>query len=120
MKLPYKIELRNCCELIKECFGIENSKREKATKHKRGIAELEEIIIHLAPKREKREREKREERKREEHIRQSQNIKKIYRERLDIPVNKYLMIDASTNTDDLENEVLSSLPYDNPEYVFLE
>ena len=67
------------------------------------------------------EREKREERgeKREEPIRQTPKIKKIYRERLDIPVNKYLMVDASTNTD-VQNEVLSSLPSDNQEYVYLE
>ena len=119
MKLPYKIELRNCYELIKECFGIEEHKRQNVTKHKRGIAELEEIIIHLAPKREKREREKKEKIKREEQIRQTQNIKKIDCEHLDIPVNKYLMIDASTNTDDLENVVLSSLPPDNSDYVYL-
>ena len=112
MKLPYKIEFRNCCELFKECFGIEDPKREKNE-----IVQLTEIVIHKEPKREKDKREKR-----EEHIRQSPYIKKIYRERLDIPVNKYLMIDASTNTDDIniKNEVLSSLPSENSDYVFLE
>ena len=113
MKLPYKLELRNCFELIKECFGVEDPKREKTTDHRRGIVELEEIIIHLAPKREKELTKKR-----ERKIRQSPKIKKIYRERLDIPVNKYLMVDASTNTD-VQNEVLSSLPSDNQEYVYL-
>lgn len=112
MKLPYKIEFRNCCKLLKECFGIEDPKREK-----REIVQLTEIVIHKEPKREKDRREKR-----EEHIRQSPYIKKIYRERLVIPVNKYLMIDASTNTDDIhiKNEVLSSLPSENSDYIFLE
>ena len=96
MKLPYKLEFRNCYELLKECFGIEEHKREK-----RDVVQLEEIIIHTEPKREKERR-------------------KIYSERLDIPVNKYLMVDASTNTDYVENEVLSSLPKDAHDYVFLE
>jgi hypothetical protein len=123
MKLPYKLELRNCFDIIKECFGVEDPNGEKhpehKREHKRGIAELEEIIIHLAPKREKREERRERGEKREEPIRQTPKIKKIYRERLDIPVNKYLMVDASTNTD-VQNEVLSSLPSDNQEYVYLE
>ena len=99
IKLPYKLEIRNCYELLKECFGIEEPKGVK-----RDVVRLEEIIIHTEPKREKEGR-------------------KIYSERLDIPVNKYLMVDASTNTDDVENEVLSSiasLPKDAHDYVFLE
>ena len=99
IKLPYKLEIRNCYELLKKCFGIEEPKREK-----KYVVQLEKIIIHTEPKREKERR-------------------KIYSERLDIPVNKYLMVDASTNTDDVENEVLSSLaslPKDAHDYVFLE
>jgi len=116
IKLPYKLGIRNCLELLKDCFGIDDPKREK-----REVVQLEEIIIHTEPKREK-ERTK----KRERKIRQSPKIKKIFRERLDIPVNKYLMVDASTNTDDVENEVLSppsslsSLQRDAHDYVFLE
>jgi len=49
MKLPYKIEIRNVCDIIKECFGIEDTNREK-----RKIAQLEEIVIHKQPKREDR------------------------------------------------------------------
>jgi hypothetical protein len=119
MKLPYKLELRNCFDIIKECFGVEDPNGEKPPEHKRGIAELEEIIIHLAPKREKREERRERREKREEPIRQSPKKKNIYHERLDIPVYKYLMVDASTNTD-VQNEVLSSLPSDNQEYVYLE
>lgn len=114
IKLPYKIEPKNICDIIKECFGIDKSTREK-----RDVVQLEEIIIHEEPKREKREKEEiRERKKREEQIRQSPKIKKIYRERLDIPVNKYLMVDASTSTDDLPS--LLSLPKDAYDYVFLE
>lgn len=115
IKLPYKIEPKNICDILKECFGIDKSTREK-----RDVVQLEEIIIHEEPKREKREERMK---KREEQIRQSPKIKKIYRERLDIPVNKYLMVDASTSTDDLKNEVISSLlslPKDAHDYVFLE
>jgi len=115
IKLPYKIEPKNICDIIKECFGIEKSTRET-----RDIFQLEEIIIHEEPKREKRYERKKIREKREEQIRQTS---KIYRERLDIPVNKYLMVDASTTTDDLENEVISSLfslPKDAHDYIFLE
>lgn len=116
IKLPYKLELRNCIELLKDCFGIDERNRKKSE-----VVQLEEIIIHTEPKREKEKTKKR-----EEKIRQSPKIKKIFRERLDIPVNKYLMVDASTNTDELENEILSplssisSLPRDAHDYVFLE
>lgn len=113
IKLPYKIELKNCLEIFKECFGISERNREHNE-----VVQLEEIIIHKEPKREKETIKKR-----EEKIRQSPKIKKNFRERLDIPVNKYLMVDASTNTDNLENEVISSfssLPRDAHDYVFLE
>lgn len=118
IKLPYKIEPKNICDIIKECFGIENHRREK-----REVVQLEEIIINEEPQREntnKRRNRKDRREKREQQIKKLPKIKKIYRERLDIPVNKYLMVDASTNTDDLENEVLSSNSSKSPEYVLLD
>lgn len=118
IKLPYKIEPKNICDIIKECFGIENYRREK-----REVVQLEEIIIHEEPQREKTnimKNKKERIEKREQQIKKLPKIKKIYRERLDIPVNKYLMVDASTNTDDLENEVLSFKSSKSPEYVLLD
>ena len=50
IKLPYKIEPKNICDILKECFGIDKSTREK-----RDVVQLEEIVIHEEPKREKKE-----------------------------------------------------------------
>ena len=108
-----KFSRNRILKTFKNFSFIKGELEDRKTLNKNVLSFRPEIIIHLAPKREK-ELPK----KRERKIRQSQKIKKIYRERLDIPVNKYLMVDASTNTD-VQNEVLSSLPSDNQEYVYL-
>ena len=110
MKLPYKIEIRNFCDIIKECFGIEDPKREK-----RNIVQLEEIVIHKQPKIVKIEDIKKVE---INNIRECPKIK-IYHDRNDIHLNKYFMVDSSDNIDHLEDNVTSSLLSDNPEYVYL-
>ena len=38
IKIPYKLELKNCYDILKNCFGIDNSKKEK-------ITDLQYVII---------------------------------------------------------------------------